>query len=252
MDYIQHFASQSANYLHFRPTYPQALFSYLVSLIKTHDTAWDCATGNGQAAVALSHYFKQVIATDINPAQLTVAPKKNNIHYYAWPAEKTQIAAHTINLITIAQALHWLNFKRFYNEVKRVAAPNSIIAAWCYSLCTINPTIDIYIKKLYFQILGETYLPKEVKHIYNQYTSIPFPFTKQLTPQFFIEKEINLSQFIGYLQTWSAIKEYQMRLQKNPIDLILNDLTKAWGDANQSHRITWPIHLLVGYISHNS
>ncbi|OGT50829.1 MAG: hypothetical protein A3E84_04905 [Gammaproteobacteria bacterium RIFCSPHIGHO2_12_FULL_42_13] len=248
MGYVHHFGDRPENYLSFRPDYPQALFSYLAKTAKNNNTAWDCATGNGQAASALSPYFKQVIATDINQAQLDVAPKKKNISYHVWPAEHTQIENSSVDLVTIAQALHWFDFSMFYDEVRRVATADGIIAAWCYSLCTVNPAIDTVIKKLYFEILGETYLPKEAKFIRDEYKTIPFPFMKQQVPVFSIEKDINFKQLIGYFQTWSAVKEYQNRLLKNPLDLIVSDLKKAWGNTNENQHISWPIHLLVGRV----
>lgn len=248
MAYIDHFAEKSNQYLVFRPDYPTILFDYLASLVKEHDLAWDCGTGNGQAAFALANYFTKVVATDINQEQLTVAPKKNNISYVCCPAEKTQILNNSVDLITVAQALHWFDFSAFYTEVQRVAKPEGVFAAWCYSLGSINSKIDSLIKKLYVEILGDTYWPAARKYIDEKYITIPFPFVKLATPQFYIKKSLDYSELLGYLQTWSAVKEYQRRVQQNPIDLILDDLKKAWGDQQKEQVMHWPIHLLVGYV----
>lgn len=248
MDYINHFGEQSADYLKFRPDYPKELYDYLISLVKANDLAWDCGTGNGQTAAYLANYFKKVIATDINQAQLDVAIKKDNISYFCWPAEKTHIAVDTVDLITISQALHWFNFDAFYDEVKKVSKPEGIIAAWCYSLGKINPELDHIVKKLYEDILGDNYWPKERKYIDEAYETIPFPFKKFQTPYFCIEKKIHLPQLIGYLHTWSAVKEYEKRNHNNPVNLIEQELKDAWGDLKMSHLIHWPIHLLVGVV----
>lgn len=249
MKYTNHFGNRSSDYLQFRPNYPDSLFVYLAGLAKSHDTAWDCGTGNGQAAIELSQYFTQVIATDINQAQLDIAPKIDNISYYHCPAEKTHIPNASIDLITVAQALHWFDFTHFFNEVRRVAKPEGIIAAWSYSLGTITPEIDNIIQKLYFEILGDEYWPKERRYVDKGYKTIPFPFSKIVPPEFQIVKEMDFAQLLGYLATWSAVKEYQKRNQINPLGLIISDLEKAWGDPESTHFMTWPIHLLVGAVN---
>src|SRR3989338_2539931 len=169
MKYTNHFADKSGDYGKFRPTYPEALFHYLANLTTDHDLVWDCGTGTGQAAIALAHYFKHIIATDVNQAQLDAAPQKSNVHYQHCNAEQTPIATASVDLVTVAQALHWFDLPSFYTEVNRVLKPAGIIAAWCYSLGHLTPDIDRLIQKLYVDILGDTYWPKERRYIDEEY-----------------------------------------------------------------------------------
>lgn len=247
LGYTQHFGEQSANYLQFRPDYPQALYTYLIQLVKERECAWDCGTGNGQAAVKLAEYFNTVIATDINQEQLNAAINKNNIHYLCCAAEKTDIASASVDLITVAQALHWFNLEKFYQEVRRVSKPQGMIAAWCYALGKLNHKMDALITTLYSDILNH-YWPKERRYIDEEYQTLFFPFEKKATPQFHIEKAMDFNQLIGYLNTWSAVKEYQKINQANPIDIIYSDLQKTWGNATAQHTMHWPIYLLVGKV----
>jgi SAM-dependent methyltransferase len=249
MDYIKHFNEQSKDYLLFRPNYPSALYDYLFTLVKTAHCAWDCGTGNGQVAVALAKRFAQVIATDINQTQIDVAPKPKNIRYICCPAENTPIAANSVELITIAQALHWFDFDFFYQEVRRVSKSSGVIAAWCYDLGKFTRTaIDNMIAKLFKDILGDEYWPSERRYVDEKYLTIPFPFAKIAAPPFIAEKNMNFSQLIGYLNTWSAVKEYQLRNRINPIDLIINELESAWGTPQQIYTMHWSLHLLVGFV----
>jgi SAM-dependent methyltransferase len=249
MRYINHFGDHSENYLKFRPDYPDALYHYLASLTPSHDLAWDVGTGNGQAAIKLAAYFRQVIATDIQQPQLDSAIHASNITYQCCPAEKTEIQDHAVDLITVAQALHWFSFDAFYREVRRVAKPNGVIAAWTYSLGEINQSVNAVIKDLYIDILGDEYWPSERKYVDEAYETIPFPFLKIKTPSFVITKTWQLNELIGYLNTWSAVKEYKNRHHQNPIDLIYPDLLKAWGNPHQALTIHWQIHLLVAKLS---
>jgi SAM-dependent methyltransferase len=245
MDYQDHFAEQSQDYYQYRPVYPSELFAYLASLVPSHDLAWDCATGNGQAAVGLAPFFKEVIATDRLQAQLDQAPRLSNIQYSAYPAEHTLLQSHSVDLITVAQALHWLDFDAFYTESKRVLKPNGVIAAWCYAVGHMTPEIDKIVHHLYAEILGDAFWPPARKYIDAHYQTIPFPFKKRDVPSFVMEKQYTVDQFLGYLSTWSAVKEYQERTGKNPLDLIKADLHKAFGN-DTTHTMIWPLHILVG------
>ncbi len=247
-EYINHFNNDTGQYLLCRPDYPVALFDYLEQIVNSDVTVWDCGTGNGQAAKALADRFAKVIATDINQAQLDVAVKAPNIEYICTSAEGTPIAAGSIGLITIAQALHWFNFPLFYEEVKRVGAAESIIVAWCYSLGSFDRSIDVPIKRLYYDILGSEFWPKERFYIDEQYKTIPFPFQLLNVPEFTIRKLINFDQLIGYLSTWSAVKEFQKRQQQNPLELVLDDLKLQWGDPDNQYEIVWPLHCLIGKV----
>lgn len=249
-EYIQHFNEKSDQYLLCRPDYPEELYDFLRQQVGSNATVWDCGTGTGQAAKSLAARFTKVIATDINAGQLAAAPQINNIDYHCCPAEQTSIQTGSINLIIIAQALHWFHFDDFYKEVRRVSAPNALIAAWCYSLGYFNiPSLDKIIKTLYYDILGNTYWPKERFYIDEEYKTIPFPFEKLKTPPYSIKRTLFFDQLIGYLSTWSAVKEYQVKQEKNPIGFIKTELQMAWGDLSGQHTFHWPLHVLLGKVT---
>src|SRR6476659_9240028 len=73
MSFKDHFSKQAADYARFRPRYPRELFEYLGGVAPSRALAWDCATGNGQAAVALAEVFERVIATDASEKQIANA-----------------------------------------------------------------------------------------------------------------------------------------------------------------------------------
>ena len=117
MTFKDHFSKQSADYAKFRPRYPQELFEYLASISPTRHLAWDCATGNGQAAVGLASVFDRVIATDASEKQIANAQRHERVEYRVALAEESKLKSTSVDLIMVAQALHWLDFPRFYDEV---------------------------------------------------------------------------------------------------------------------------------------
>src|SRR5215216_4907619 len=128
------FSDQSKAYALYRPVYPEELFTYILSFVAEKNIAWDCATGNGQSALPLSYHFQKVFATDISQKQLEQAPVKNNIEYIVCPAEETPFQENSFDLITVSQAYHWINWKKFQQEVTRVGKPNCVVAVWMYDL----------------------------------------------------------------------------------------------------------------------
>lgn len=228
-----------------------------MGLVRYRNLAWDCATGNGQAAVFLSEHFEQVIASDASKEQIENAQPRDNIRYEVFPAEKTTLVDNSVDLITIAQALHWFDLDEFYKEVKRVLRKDDnggdtngsgVIAAWAYGLHSISTEIDNITHLLYEDILG-SYWPKERKIVENRYQDISFPFQEIDMPVFQIELDWTLSELIGYLYTWSSVQKFIEKNNSDPIKQIYDDLAAAWGDKNTWHkrrRVVWPIYIRVG------
>ncbi len=144
-DFIDNFSFKSKEYSFSRPVYPNDLFEFLSNLTPNKDLVWDCATGNGQAALGLSKYFKKVIASDASKNQIDNKFERENILYKVFPAETANLPDESIDLVTVATAVHWFDFNRFYHEVNRVSkkqGEGGRIAVWCYGMHKISPKID--------------------------------------------------------------------------------------------------------------
>lgn len=203
-------------------------------------------------------YFKKVIASDASINQIQHKFERENIDYRVFPAEETPFADDSIDLITVAQALHWFNIDRFCSEVKRVGKKEGgIIAVWSYAMHEISPDIDKISGRLDVNgdILGE-YWAKEVKYVKELYRTIPFPFKEVVSslssspkPKFEMKVQWNLYQFLSYLQTWSAMKKYYQEKKSDPLDLVKEELNRAWGDdAHKEKSVVWKINLRVGLV----
>ena len=239
-----HFSGHAADYSTYRPEYPPELFAWLASLCKEHQLAWDCATGNGQAAVELTNHFSYVIGTDASAEQIYQALDYPRVEYQVAPAEKTEFKDQSVDLITVAQALHWFDFDGFFNEVRRVLKPEGILAVWTYALHQITPEVDAVIEKLYNGLTGP-YWPEERKHIENSMADIEFPFTPVKSPKCTMQKHWSFSHLVGYLNTWSATQRYIKDKGHNPVELVAEELHAAWGTDTETRLVTWPVTLKV-------
>ena len=128
--YPDHFSALAAAYGQFRPDYPAALFDHLAGLLPAHDLAWDGATGNGQAALPLAARLRHVVASDASAAQLAEAATLSNISLCVASAEQVPLASASVDLVTVAQALHWFRLPAFFSEVRRVPRPTGVLAVW--------------------------------------------------------------------------------------------------------------------------
>lgn len=237
------FSIQSAGYAQYRPTYPKELYDFLFSLVAVKETAWDCATGNGQVARELASHFNHVFGTDISENQLSHAVQKDNITYLLQSSDHSTFEDQTFDLITVAQAIHWFNFEGFYSEVKRTLKPGGIFAAFGYGVMKIDEKVDLIIHKLYRSILG-SYWDEERKYIDEGYLTIPFPFQELPVPELSIKTYWNFEQLTGYLNTWSAVQHFRKANLSDPLDLIISELEAAWGD--EVKEVNFPILMRAG------
>ena len=243
-----YFSAHAEDYSQFRPYYPDELFFHLSHLTENHNRAWDCATGTGQAAVQLAKYYENVIATDASDNQVSQAAELKNVKYATAAAENSGIKDHSIDLITVAQALHWFNLEGFTKEVERVLVDQGVLAVWTYNLLTIDPGIDGHINHLYSDLLDPYWAP-ERNLVENGYQDVSLPFAELDVPRFEMCSHWNLRQLTGYLNTWSAVKAYEAEQKTNPVELIFQDLATAWGDSEQERPIHWPLALRIWHKS---
>ena len=237
------FSSVASAYAAFRPRYPAAMIAHLASLAPARETAWDCATGNGQAATALADHFRAVHATDASVAQLGSAERRRGVHYAAALGEAAPFRDRSVSLVTIAQALHWLNIPRFFEEVRRVLVPDGIVAAWCYSFVEIDGEIDPVLSRFYSATLGPYWAP-ERRLVDARYRTIALPFEELETPAFEIVEMLTLEAFASYVRTWSAVLRYRQTVGQDPVVELVDSLRPRWGDG--SRRVRWPLSLRVG------
>ena len=242
------FSQHAADYAKYRPGYPQAFVDYICSFPPGKELAWDCACGNGQASVMVARHFNKVIATDLSQQQIDAAKPHPRIEYSVAKAESSGLPSSCFDLVTVAQAYHWLKQELFWNEVKRVTKPRSIIAVWGYNLMTCaNEKVTTLIHEFYYNVT-DLYWEPERKILEDNYTSILFPCEEiEGHPEFKMEVTWNISQLDGYLNTWSAIKKFITINQSNPIVDLVKEIGKVWGskDALEFH---FPLALRLGRI----
>lgn len=132
--------------------------------------------------------------------------------------------------------------------MRRVGRPGSVFAAFSYGLLSIDADLDRIIGRFYREVIGR-YWPPERAHVDDGYRSIPFPFPEIAAPPFAMEARWELEHLLGYLATWSAVREYRQRLGTDPLPELAREVRDAWGIPEEGRTIVWPLALRVGRIA---
>jgi len=245
VSFKDHFSKQATDYAKFRPQYPRSLFKFVARAAPDDRLVLDCATGNGQAAVALAEFFQEVIALDASADQIANAEPNERVKYRVAAAESTGLAADSVAAITVAQALHWFDLDAFYTEARRVLAPSGVIAVWAYNYLRLSPDLDALVRRYHDEIVGP-FWPPERRLVGRGYRKMPFPFHEIETPEFQIEVRWSLGHLLGYLRTWSATQRFLAANERDPVELVEPDLGRAWGNPSERKRAIWPLTVRLG------
>ena len=240
------FSAVAREYAEFRPRYPRELFEWLASTVSSPRAVWDCATGNGQAATGLAEFFEEVIATDGSSEQIRNATPHPRIRYSVARAEKNNLPDKSVDLVTVAQATHWLDLDKFYAEAKRVLRPGGVVALWCYGVMRFdNPKLQDLLDDFYSNIVGPYWSP-ERRYVETGYKTLAFPFEEFAAPPFCMHAEFDLPRLLGYLRTWSATQGFVKANGYDPVKPFGEKIEKLWENPP---KIDWPISVRAGRLS---
>ncbi|CAF3905312.1 unnamed protein product [Rotaria sordida] len=204
-----------------RPNYPKQLFEHIINYYfngnQTNEKiplALDVECGNGQATIGLSLYCDRVIGIDASENQIAHAIEKDNIEYRCNKAEDlTFLESNSVDLITVATVLHWLNLELFVEEVKRVLKPNTgVLAIWTYGVRTLDNLNADVIHYEFDRIILFPYWNSR-RWLCDDYYKLLLPLLpyKSTLVEYTIEQKIETSigQYIDSIETYSACQTYR-------------------------------------------
>lgn len=236
-----HFSAIAREYARGRLGYPAELFQFLAERCPDRACAWDCATGSGQAAVDLAGHFDRVVATDVSAALLRLAPQHPRIEFRCVPAEASGIEAKSVDLVTVAQAIHWFDLPAFWMEVNRVTKPGGVLAFWGYTWPRVDPAVDRLLDELRLELVA--YWPERSVRLQNEYAEVTPPFAPIATPRFTAAVQWDADEYLDHLRSWSAVRYCRERTGVDPVATFAGRLKAIW--PSERRAVSWPLHLKV-------
>ena len=240
---MNEFSRLAGAYAAARPTYPPELFAYLAALTGNHELAWDCATGNGQAAIALAAHYRRVAATDLSREQVARGRPHPQVSYWVASAEGSGLRDGCVDLVTVATGAHYLDHARFYAESRRVLKPGGVLAVWGYHLCRLDHReIDAALESFY--ALVEPWFPPGLHYLTARYRTMPFPEGEVEAPAFTMRADWDLGSLLRFIATWSGARRYA-DAHGDPLPALAERIAAHWGDAGARRPVFWDLALRV-------
>ena len=245
MTFEDHFSGHADAYVQHRPRYPRELFTWLASVVRGRELAWDAGTGNGQVAIALAELVDRVVATDASADQLAHAAAHERVEYRNEPAERVSLGSGAVDLVTAGAAAHWFDLDGFYREVGRVAKSGAVIALFSYGPRDIAESLGPVVRRFHEEVLHD-YWPERIQYVHDRYTTIPFPFEEIAAPELEMSAELNLAEMLAFLDTWSAAQRYFEERGRRATEEIEAELAEEWGDPAQRREVRYPLFIRAG------
>jgi SAM-dependent methyltransferase len=239
-----HFSGIAATYAAARPEYPDALFDAIAVFVPASARVWEPGCGSGQATRGLAARFAHVHAAEPSARQLEQHWAQRGAHDVTLavePGERTALTDASVQLVAVAQALHWFDRARFFAECERVLTPGGVLAAWGYAdFLAPEGMLDAVAA---FRAQIEPHWPSERALVDAQYAGFEWPFPALPVPELWLEAEWSLPHFLRYLSSMSASARCIAETGDDPVARHAPALAAAWGDPGDLRTLQWPLFL---------
>lgn len=186
----------------------------------------------------------RVIATDASEEQIRHAVRDPRIEYRVAASERSGLAETSMDLVTVASAVHWFDLDAFSREVRRVARPGGVLAVWSYHVGRCEAPFDEIFRRFYRDVLAP-YFPRGAKFVDERYETLALPGEPIEMPPFCVRAEWTLDRLLGFIESWSGVQEYRRAEGRDPVAPRVPELKALWGALDAPRALRWPLILRV-------
>lgn len=130
---LENFTGKAKAYAKGRPGYPEAAVEAISRLAPSNAVYADIGAGTGKFTLKLAESGFSVFAIEPNAdmrEQLAITLKPfPNVKIVDGTDEATTLPDHSVDILTVAHALHWFNLDAFRLECRRVVKPGGFVVA---------------------------------------------------------------------------------------------------------------------------
>ncbi|XP_067679659.1 putative methyltransferase DDB_G0268948 [Haliotis asinina] len=179
-----------------------------------------CGTGH-QSTVPLARVFRHVVGVDVSQEQIRQTPHLSNVDFRVGRGEDLAfLESSSVNVVSVATAIHWLDLPTFYKEVDRVLTPRGCLAVyWMQRQKHENEEAEAAIKEFHDSM--SEYRAEGVKRIWDRKEIPECPYGTWLhDTNVMITKTMTVEDFIKLSSTMSSWQRY---LEAKPSTTKLTD-----------------------------
>ena len=147
----QRFSDRVANYVRYRPSYPDAVVAHLQNATGLAPSALvaDIGSGTGISAELFLRHGYEVYAVEPNREMRAAAEQslgdRPAFHSVTGTAQATTLSDHSMDLVIAAQAFHWFQGAATRQEFTRILKPGGWVALiWNERLLEATPFLHGY------------------------------------------------------------------------------------------------------------
>lgn len=148
-DSVDRFSPRAGEYTRHRPDYPDEALDYLESrgIIDLGTEVADVGAGTGIFTEQLIARGCKVWAVEPNAAMRTLAENdlqsRNMFHSVPADAEDIRMDDDSVDVVTVAQALHWFDIEAAREEFRRILrSPKRVVLLWNIRKFDANPFME--------------------------------------------------------------------------------------------------------------
>ncbi|MCA9683054.1 MAG: class I SAM-dependent methyltransferase, partial [Myxococcales bacterium] len=136
-------------YRDFRPPYPDSLYRRVfASVAEPRTLAVDLGAGTGLVSAVLGQHFARVCAVEPDPAMASILREAApDTELVVSPAEQADFTEGSVDLVTCANAFHWMDVPVVARSVARWLRPGGIFAGWRYPMPTIPERVSALVAR---------------------------------------------------------------------------------------------------------
>ena len=142
------FGRAAEEFHRYRPDYPPELFEHILMWIRSErrNCAMDLGAGTGKSSRWLADYFSEVIAVEPDAGMAAkLADEVPEARVRNCTAEECSQADGSVDLVTIGNALHWMDSARVFENAHGWLRAGGILAVYDRPLPKCTPEIDAII-----------------------------------------------------------------------------------------------------------
>jgi ubiquinone/menaquinone biosynthesis C-methylase UbiE len=141
--------SIATHYEAYRPPLHEVILERVIGSSGKKQTGLDIGCGTGRSSCALKKYCDLVIGLDPGVAMLGKAETTDGIVYASAAGERFPLAAQSVDIVTLAGSLNYIDPAMLVCEIKRVCGRDAVIIVYDFEIDLSSVENQLGLERLY-------------------------------------------------------------------------------------------------------